>query len=110
MLELRDQYLSVIAVILAVLLLLILVRAIIGPTITDRIMSVNMMGTIVMVQIGILAVKKNEGYLVDVALIYALISFLAVVVFARVYLGVYNEKMLKKRMEDKVKDVTEGEE
>jgi len=109
MADIRNQYLTVIAIVLAVLLVLILIRAIIGPTITDRIMSVNMMGTIVMVQIGILAIKLDEGYLADIGIIYSLLSFLAVVVFARVYLGVYNESNLKKRISDKVKKA-EGEE
>ena len=38
----------------------------------------DMMGTMTMVIIAILAVKMNEGYLVDICIIYAMISFLAV--------------------------------
>jgi len=49
------------------------------------------MGTLVMVSIALLAVIKNEGYLVDICLIYAMISFLAVVVLTRIYTGVYRE-------------------
>ena len=41
--------------------------------------------------IAILAVVKDQGYLVDICLIYALISFLAVVVLTRIYTGVYRE-------------------
>lgn len=77
--------------VLAVLLLLCLIRAVIGPRIADRLVAVNMMGTMVMVTIAILAVVKNQGYLVDICLIYALISFLAVVVLSRIYTGVYRE-------------------
>ena len=77
---------------LAVMLILCLVRAIKGPRVADRIIAVNMMGTMVMVIIGILAVKMQEGYLVDICLIYAMISFLAVIVLAKVYTGVYKEK------------------
>ena len=80
---------------LAVMLILCLVRAIKGPRVADRIIAVNMMGTMVMVIIGILAVKKQEGYLVDICLIYAMISFLAVIVLAKVYTGVYKEKKEK---------------
>ena len=54
-----------------------------------------MMGTMVMVIIGILAVKMQEGYLVDICLIYAMISFLAVIVLTKVYTGVYKEKKEK---------------
>lgn len=77
--------------ILAVMLVLCLIRAVIGPRIADRLVAVNMMGTMVMVSIALLAVVKNQGYLVDICLIYALISFLAVVVLTRIYTGVYQE-------------------
>lgn len=80
---------------LAIMLILCLVRAIKGPKVTDRIIAVNMMGTMVMVIIGILAVKMQEGYLVDICLIYAMISFLAVIVLTKVYTGVYKEKKEK---------------
>ncbi|MCD7882821.1 MAG: monovalent cation/H+ antiporter complex subunit F [Lachnospiraceae bacterium] len=77
---------------LAVLLVLCLIRAIIGPRVADRLVSVNMMGTIVMVIIAILTLMLQEGYLADICLIYAMISFLAVIVLAKVYMGVYLEK------------------
>ena len=77
--------------ILAILLVLCLIRAVIGPRIADRLVAVNMMGTIVMVSIALLAVLKKEGYLIDICLIYAMISFLAVVVLSRIYTGVYRE-------------------
>ena len=77
--------------VLAVMLVLCLIRAVIGPRIADRLVAVNMMGTMVMVIISLLAVVKNQGYLVDICLIYAMISFLAVVVLTRIYTGVYRE-------------------
>ena len=46
----------------------------------------------VTVMFTILAVLKGEGYLVDICLIYAMISFLAVVVLSRIYTGVYRER------------------
>ena len=64
----------------AVLLLLCLIRAVVGPRIADRLVAVNMITTMVTVLISVLAVLKVEGYLVDICLIYAMISFLAVVV------------------------------
>ena len=85
----------------AVLLLLCLIRAVIGPRIADRLVAVNMITTMVTVIITILAVLKGEGYLVDICLIYAMISFLAVVVLSRIYTGVYREqKDRQKRKED----------
>lgn len=87
-------------IILAVMLLLCLLRAIIGPRIADRLVAVNMTGTMVMVIISTLAVIMNEGYLVDICLIYALISFLAVVVLTKVYMGVYLEAKSKKEKKE----------
>ena len=89
----------VIVIYLACLLVLCLLRAVKGPSIADRLMAVNMMGTMVMVIISILALYLQEGYLVDICLIYAMISFLAVVVLTKVYTGVYLERKEQKREE-----------
>lgn len=83
---------TAVLIFMAVLLILCLIRAIIGPRIADRIVAVNMMGTMVMVIIAVLALMMQEGYLVDICLIYAMISFLAVIVLTKVYMGVYLEK------------------
>ncbi|MCI9463741.1 MAG: sodium:proton antiporter [Lachnospiraceae bacterium] len=92
------QFLFVgVLVVLAVMIILCLIRAIIGPRVTDRIVATNMMGTIVMVIIAILAIMLGEGYLVDICLIYAMISFLAVVVLTKVYMGIFREKKREER-------------
>ena len=95
---------GIILIYLAVLLFLCLLRAIKGPTIADRLMAVNMMGTMVMVIISILALYLRESYLVDICLIYAMISFLAVVVLTKVYTGVYLERMDRKKEEQEKKE------
>lgn len=79
-------------IILAILLFACLIRSIKGPAVADRLMAVNMMGTIVLVMIGILAVLLEEGYLVDICIIYAMISFLAVIVLTKVYIGTYVQR------------------
>ncbi|MCM1542836.1 MAG: monovalent cation/H+ antiporter complex subunit F [Blautia sp.] len=83
---------TAVLIILAILVILCLIRAIIGPRTADRIVSVNMMGTMVIVIIAILTVMLGEGYLADICIIYAMISFLAVIVLTKVYMGVYLEK------------------
>lgn len=83
---------TAVLIVLAVLVILCLIRAIIGPRIADRIVSVNMMGTMVIVIIAILTVMLKESYLADICIIYAMISFLAVIVLTKVYMGVYIEK------------------
>jgi multicomponent Na+:H+ antiporter subunit F len=86
-------------VFLAVLVVLCLIRSIIGPRIADRIVAINMMSTMVLVIIAILTVMMQEGYLADICLIYAMISFLAVIVLTKVYMGVYLEKKEKEEKE-----------
>ncbi|MCQ2497667.1 MAG: monovalent cation/H+ antiporter complex subunit F [Lachnospiraceae bacterium] len=92
MTEFVSSFLTVILIILAVMVLLCLVRCVMGPRVTDRIVCVNMIGTLVVFMIAILAIKLEEGYLADICVIYAMISFLAVVVLCKVYLGVYLDR------------------
>ena len=56
--------------------------------------------SIVMVMIAVLALLLKEGFLVDICLIYALVSFLAVNVLAKVYIGVYEENYRKRHKND----------
>lgn len=86
-------------IILAIMLFACLIRAVKGPRIADRIVAINMMGTMVMVMIAVLSLLLKEGYLVDICLIYAMVSFLAVIVISKVYLGVYKEKRQKNEEE-----------
>lgn len=96
-----DIFFTATLIVLAILVMLCLVRAIIGPRIADRIVSVNMTGTMVIVMIAILALMLEEGYLVDICLIYAMISFLAVIVLVKVYMGVYRQGKQEKHIDDK---------
>ena len=82
---------------LAVMLILVLIKACMGPSVADRIVCINIMGTMVMVMIAVLAVLLKEGYLVDICIIYAMISFLSVIVLTKVYMGVYREQVEKEK-------------
>jgi len=79
-------------ILLALLCFACLFRAIIGPSVADRLLAVNMMGTIVIVMIAMLTILLKEGFLVDICIIYAMISFLAVIVLAKVYIGTYAQR------------------
>lgn len=74
---------------LAFMLLFCIIRAIKGPRIADRLLSINMSATMTITAIAILAVLLDEDYLIDISLLYAMISFLAVVVLSRIYRGAY---------------------
>ena len=71
------------AVFLSVSIFVCLMRATLGPRYTDRIIDASMVGTQVIVLIAVLAMLVGEDYLADVCLIYAIISFLSVVVLGR---------------------------
>lgn len=97
MVETLQNYVLVGALIfLSICLVFSFIRSLIGPKVADRIVAVNMIGTQIILIICILAIYFKEGGLVDVALIYAMFSFLAVVLFSRIYIGVFNEKEYKK--------------
>lgn len=81
---------------LAITVFFCLVRAVKGPRLTDRIVAVNMIGVKVMLLIALVAVFIGEEYLVDVALVYALLSFLAVVVYSKFVLQFKLNKLSKR--------------
>ena len=61
-----------------------LVRAMIGPRVTDRVVALNMIGTLVVMMICILSYLLEEAFLIDVAILYALLNMLVVVILTRV--------------------------
>lgn len=77
---------------IAVLIVLCLIRSVLGPRVTDRIVSVNSIGTMTITIIALFSVLLDEAYLLDVCLIYAMISFVAVIVLTKIYTGVYREE------------------
>lgn len=87
-----QTFYTVVLVILALLVILTFIRVIKGPRLADRVVGVNVIGTLTIMMICVLSLMLAEGYLLDVALIYAMISFLAVVVLTKIYLGVYLER------------------
>lgn len=73
--------------VLSLCTLFCLLRAIIGPKHADRLVAVNMIGTQVICLICLLAGRKGEGGFADVAIVYALLSFLAGSVLTKMLAG-----------------------
>ena len=71
------------AIFLSVMVLLCLIRAIKGPRFTDRLVAVNMIGTMTITIMCLLSVYFDQSFLVDISIIYALLSFITVVVLSR---------------------------
>jgi len=68
---------------LSITIFLCLYRGVKGPTLADRIVAINVIGTKTVVVISIVSYAINEKYFLDVALVYALISFLATVYISK---------------------------
>lgn len=69
---------AIIAMVLAVLY-----RAYKGPTNADRMVAINAISTKVIVLISLLAVLTDQPTFVDIALIYAMIGFIATIALAK---------------------------
>ena len=69
-----------------------LLRGILGPRFTDRVVAVNIIGTKAILLIAALSLFLDKPYLLDVCLIYALMSFMAVVVLAGARMSAHNRK------------------
>ena len=68
------------AVIVLVGVLVILLRLIKGPTLMDRILAVNVIGTKTIVLLALVGfLYDRPGFFVDIALVYALINFIATI-------------------------------
>lgn len=74
-----------------------LIRAITGKRTADRIIGVNMISTLVVMAISILAFYLDETWLLDVSLIYCMMSFLSIIILTKVYIS---EVKKKKEQED----------
>jgi len=80
---------------LSLLMLLSLYRAVIGPTVLDRLLGVNAIGsktTTLLILIGL--IYKRVDMFVDIALAYAMLNFIAVLAASRYFLkqkGLHDE-------------------
>ncbi len=58
---------------------LALVRALLGPTIYDRLLAANMFGTKTVLLLSVVAFLSGRPDFLDLALVYALINFIGVI-------------------------------
>ena len=87
------------ALFLCLVMLLSLYRAIAGPTVLDRLVGVNAIGsktTALLILIGL--VYRRVDMFVDIALAYAMLNFIAVLATSRYFQkrkGLYDETLRK---------------
>ena len=72
-------------VFLSLLLCGFLIRAIIGPRFTDRVVAVNIMCAKAIIIIALLSYLLSDAALLDIAIVYSMISFVAIVVLSKCF-------------------------
>jgi multicomponent Na+:H+ antiporter subunit F len=81
-----DTFFLTISLILSFLALISLYRGIFGPTVVDRVIGVGVVGTktlIILLLIGFL--YKRMDMFVDISLVYAILNFIGVLIFAKYF-------------------------
>lgn len=89
--------------ILTITLIFGLIKSVIGPRMTDRLMNSNMVSTQGLILIVFVCVYLQEAYLVDVAIVYAMVGFFGTIVFAKYVLEHSKKKASVKKKKEEVK-------
>ena len=67
--------------------LFVLFRVIVGPSPADRIVAVEILGVLIVGMLAILGLHYDQGFFMDIGLIWALLSFIASLAFAKILEG-----------------------
>ena len=74
---------AVAALVILISMALSMVRALIGPTVFDRILAVNVTGTLTVALIAIYGFLDGRPDFLDIALLYALINFVGTIAVSK---------------------------
>lgn len=69
-----------------------LIRSITGKTMINRFIGTNILSTITLIAICILALLFKESYLPDVAIVFALLSCIMVMLLCKIYINLFEKK------------------
>ena len=83
---------TVVLVCLGIAAFIALIRSITGKTMINRFIGTNILSTITLVAICILAILFKEVYLPDVAIVFALLSCIAVMLLCKIYINLFEKK------------------
>lgn len=68
-----------------VVMLMLIIRACLGPTLYDRILAINTFGTVTVLTLAILGFFMGRPDFLDIALLYALINFIGTIAILKIY-------------------------
>ena len=69
--------------ILGVLGIVVIIRMIQGPTIWDRLLTFNQLSSKITISIVMMSIITSQSFLLDIAIVYTLLSFISSVLIAR---------------------------
>ena len=96
--ELTHGFLLVCVAFLGVMEIFCLIRAILGPRISDRIVGINMIGTQIIISAALVALLLGEADIAaDIVLVFAFLNFLSVVIITRIYINIYQGQSKRAR-------------
>jgi multicomponent Na+:H+ antiporter subunit F len=70
--------------VLGVAILISLIRLCLGPTLFDRVLSMNVVGTLVILLIALIGFISGRPEFLDIALLYALINFISTIAILKI--------------------------
>lgn len=68
-----------------IVMLMLIIRACLGPTLYDRILAINTFGTVTVLTLAILGFFMGRPDFLDIALLYALINFIGTIAVLKIY-------------------------
>ena len=102
-----NGFVVVMLIVLALVVFGYFIRTILGPHFSDRLLAVNSNSTVVMLFICFIAVMQGENYIIDIALIYAVLGFVSVIILCKAYLRSHHKEKANdlKNLKEKVNEV-----
>ncbi|MCR9271452.1 MAG: monovalent cation/H+ antiporter complex subunit F [Henriciella sp.] len=73
------------AIALVVAIALMLVRALSGPTLYDRVLAVNSLGTKIILLLGVIGFLTGRPDFLDISILYALINFVSTIAILKFF-------------------------
>ena len=73
------------ALALIIAIALMLVRALSGPTLYDRVLAVNSIGTKIILLLGVIGFLTGRPDFLDISILYALINFVATIAILKFF-------------------------
>ncbi|MCR9195802.1 MAG: monovalent cation/H+ antiporter complex subunit F [Hyphomonas sp.] len=73
------------AIALVIAIALMLIRALSGPTLYDRVLAVNSLGTKIILLLGVIGFLTGRPDFLDISILYALINFVSTIAILKFF-------------------------